>query len=234
MRALPSTGLTRLRRYYDPLRLPAEPSAFHSVGVHSARPGVPPIAQTTFPAGCAPITPPVRVSVSSRLLLPSQESSRVGVHHLRFEACSGFTRVTACRVAQPSYGTFVTRPNPLPDSRLSAARLYRLLSGWDFHPLAICAVGAHLILQDISALLDSVPGRPRHPKKGLGLVAAGPGSAALWHAKRPRDERQNPFRPDKRGFDGERISPVFTLQSQIADRQSAIRSTARGPVPRLR
>src|SRR5208337_4159727 len=41
----------------------------------------------------------------------------VGVHDFTFEACSGFTRVTACRVAQPPWVAFVTRlrPGPLRD-----------------------------------------------------------------------------------------------------------------------
>src|SRR5579862_664184 len=47
---------------------------------------------------------------------PSPKFRRVGVHDFTFEACSGFTRVTACRVAQPPKVAFVTRlqPGPLP------------------------------------------------------------------------------------------------------------------------
>ena len=43
--------------------------------------------------------------------------SRIGVHDFTFEACSGFTRVTACRVAQPPQVAFVTRLRlePLPN-----------------------------------------------------------------------------------------------------------------------
>jgi hypothetical protein len=56
---------------------------------------------------------------------PSPNSSRVGVHKFPFEACSGFTRVTARRIAQPPNGGLcheastrtVTRP-----SRSSATR----------------------------------------------------------------------------------------------------------------
>ena len=78
----------------------------------SARTGFPPLAQTTFPACCAPYPgglKPVRASVASRSMLPSPMSSRVGVHVFTFEACSGFTRVTACWVAQPPEVAFVTR-----------------------------------------------------------------------------------------------------------------------------
>src|SRR3989475_8913773 len=85
----------------------------------STRTGVPPLAQTTFPA-CRAHYPggpePVRVSVASRSVRPSPFAWRVGVHDCTFEACSGFTRVTACRVAQPPEVAFVTRlrHSPLP------------------------------------------------------------------------------------------------------------------------
>jgi hypothetical protein len=41
--------------------------------------------------------------VSSLSVLPSPLSGRVGVHITTFEACSSFTRVTACRVAHPPF-----------------------------------------------------------------------------------------------------------------------------------
>src|ERR1700749_5337191 len=40
---------------------------------------------------------------------PSPLLRRVGVHAFAFEACSGFTPVTACRIAQPPKAAFVTR-----------------------------------------------------------------------------------------------------------------------------
>jgi hypothetical protein len=119
-RALPSAGVTRLRRYYDPLRVPAEPlSLLRALEFTSARTGVPPLAQTTFPAcraHCPGGPEPVRISVASRPVQPSPLFRRVGVHNFTFEACSGFTRVTACKVAQPPEVAFVTRlrPGPLP------------------------------------------------------------------------------------------------------------------------
>jgi len=59
----------------------------------------------------------VHLSVASRPVQPSPLFRRVGIHDFTFEACSGFTRVTACRVAQPPKVAFVTRlrPAPLPD-----------------------------------------------------------------------------------------------------------------------
>ena len=51
----------------------------------------------------------VRVSIASPLTRPSPNGRRVGIRIVTFEACSGFTRVTARRIAQPPKVTFVTR-----------------------------------------------------------------------------------------------------------------------------
>ncbi len=57
---------------------------------------------------------------------PSPLICRVGVHIVTFEACSSFTRVTACKVARPPKVDFVARlqPDPLPD--LTARQLSNL------------------------------------------------------------------------------------------------------------
>ena len=44
-----------------------------------------------------------------RITQPSPNCRRVGIRIVTFEACSGFTRVTAHRIAQPPKVTFVTR-----------------------------------------------------------------------------------------------------------------------------
>ena len=120
VRVLPSPGITRLPRYCDPLRVPAEPpSLARAWELTCARTGVPPIAQTTCPA-CRAHYPggpePVPASVTSRSVRPSPFLRRVGVHDFTFEACSGFTHVTAGRVARPPMVAFVTRLRlgPLP------------------------------------------------------------------------------------------------------------------------
>ena len=48
---------------------------------------------------------------------PSPNGRRVGIRIVTFEACSGFTQITARRIAQPPKATFVTRlqPGRLPD-----------------------------------------------------------------------------------------------------------------------
>ena len=54
----------------------------------------------------------VRVSIASPLMQPSPNGRRVGIRIVTFEACSGFTHVTARRIAQPPKATFVTRLQP--------------------------------------------------------------------------------------------------------------------------
>ena len=62
-------------------------------------------------------TEPVRVSVASRPVLPSPFPWRVGVHDFAFEACSSFTRVTACRVARPPYSGLCHEASTRPVTR---------------------------------------------------------------------------------------------------------------------
>jgi hypothetical protein len=52
------------------------------------------------------------MSIASPLVQPSPNGRRVGIRIVTFEACSGFTRVTARRIAQPPKVTFVTRLQP--------------------------------------------------------------------------------------------------------------------------
>jgi hypothetical protein len=97
-----------------------------------------------------PISPVDRAGAyidSSPLAWPSPLKGLVGVHDFPFEACSGFTHVTARPVAQPPYNGLcheastrsVTRP-----CRSSATRPIDILSGWILPPLVIRAFGAHL------------------------------------------------------------------------------------------
>jgi len=62
-----------------------------------------------------------------------------------YKACSGFTRVTARRIAQPPKATFVARlrPGRLPDQAARQLPDYRQLSGWNPPPQVSRAVGAH-------------------------------------------------------------------------------------------
>src|SRR3982074_2977226 len=54
----------------------------------------------------------VRVSIASPLIQPSPNGRRAGIRIVTFEACSGFTHVTAPRIAQPPNAPSVTRLQP--------------------------------------------------------------------------------------------------------------------------
>ena len=55
----------------------------------------------------------MRASIASLSVQPSPNGRRVGIRIVTFEACSGFTHVTARRIAQPPKATFVTRLQPM-------------------------------------------------------------------------------------------------------------------------
>src|SRR5207302_6415566 len=86
------------------------------------------------------------LSVSSRLVQPSPVNRRVGIHIFTFEACSSFTRVTACRIACPPKSGLLSRgfdPTSCPTGPLSSFHVYRQLHGWIPPPQVIFAVSAH-------------------------------------------------------------------------------------------
>ena len=64
---------------------------------------------------------------------------RVGIRIVTFEACSGFTHVTARWIAQPPKAAFVTRLGPpsCPTEPLVSYQINRQLSGWNLPPLVI-------------------------------------------------------------------------------------------------
>ena len=90
----------------------------------------------------------VPARASSLSVQPSPLSWRVGVHITTFEACSSFTRVTACRVAHPPSVGFIARlrPGRFPgsDARKLPSSTNNFL-GWVLPPLVIYAVEAHTI-----------------------------------------------------------------------------------------
>jgi hypothetical protein len=65
----------------------------------------------------------VRVSIASPLMQPSPNGRRVGIRIVTFEACSGFTHVTAHRIAQPPRATFVTTLQPFRSPGRAARQL---------------------------------------------------------------------------------------------------------------
>jgi hypothetical protein len=104
VRGLPSIPFPGLHRYYAPLRLPPGPAPkallrFATTVSGTGLPRYPnylPDMLSSLPRwirigafdGCFPI-----------LQRPSPNIGRVGFHDCPFEACSRFTRVTACQVA---------------------------------------------------------------------------------------------------------------------------------------
>src|SRR5438270_10190598 len=116
--------------------------------VHPRQAGSPKITKITFPACRAhyPGGPSRCLSVSSRLVQPSPVYRRVGIHIFTFEACSSFTRVTACRIACPPKSGLLSRgfdPTSCPTGPLSSFHVYRQLHGWIPPPQVIFAVSAH-------------------------------------------------------------------------------------------
>jgi len=82
---------------------------------------------------------------SSPSARPSSFSRRVGVRTFTFEACSGFTHITARRIARPPKAAFVTRLrlDSYPSESLVSYQTYRQLSGWNPPPLVKRAIEAH-------------------------------------------------------------------------------------------
>ena len=86
---------------------------------------------------------PVHVSVASRTAQPSPFLRRVGIRNFTFEACSSFTRVTACKVARPPFQWSLSRGfdrNGYPPQPLASYHVYRQLHGWVMLPLVNCAI----------------------------------------------------------------------------------------------
>jgi len=114
-RPLPSTGVTRRRQYYGPLRHPKRPGqSLTGVRLRVTRPhhlGFPVFRWISLYRHAVVITPVAHwvgslvkqhipaVCIAHQRLRPSPSICRVGVHIGHFEACSTFTHVTACLLA---------------------------------------------------------------------------------------------------------------------------------------
>ncbi len=112
VRALCSAGITRPHSSYGPVRLPREPSPKVTSRARPSSPsGLPRLPVPLFQRA-VPSTPADQDGCTCRLLprpaRPSPYLRRVGVRDFTFEACSGFTRITARWIAQPPKAAFVT------------------------------------------------------------------------------------------------------------------------------
>jgi hypothetical protein len=104
LRPLPSTGITRLLWYYEPFRRPNRPSlpSRDSGWISSINLGFPCCARSPFIHAVA-TTPTEALTLLARPrphLRPSLLLSQVGFRITLFEACSAFTHVTACMIAE--------------------------------------------------------------------------------------------------------------------------------------
>src|SRR5205807_1719673 len=140
VRPLPSPGVTRLPRYYEPVRHPTAARPLPrgwSVGSQTHRWGFPCLrrcpVQTCrrhYPGG----TPGGIGSFPGRLgQRPSPLCGRVGSHIVLFEACSAFTQVTACLLAEPLKRSFPSKASTslLPPSPLRLLPAGTTVAGWD-------------------------------------------------------------------------------------------------------
>ena len=144
VRPLSSTGITRLPRYYEPVRHPKRPG-LSLTGVRLAarchRRGFPvlrrPPTQTCrrhYPGGTAD---GIELLPGNQRPRPSPCVSWVGSRISVFEACSAFTRVTACLLAEPLKRSFPSKASaislPPPPLRLLLAGA--TVARWDLPPL---------------------------------------------------------------------------------------------------
>src|ERR1022692_3562344 len=106
LRSLPSTGVTRLQRYYEPLRHPIAPGlslagvrliiADHALGLPVFRALSLCTCRRHYPGAASGRI--ASLTSSRRISLP-QKGCRVGLRIVLFEDCSAFTRVAACTLA---------------------------------------------------------------------------------------------------------------------------------------
>src|SRR5262249_16687186 len=118
VRVLPSAGITRPHRSYDPVRLPPKPPPVSDVeaATLALRRVSPDYSNHLFdvPSPLPRRIKRVRASIASPLTRPSPNGRRVGIRIVTFEACSGFTHVTARRIAQLSFARWQRRGKSSP------------------------------------------------------------------------------------------------------------------------
>src|ERR1035441_6271207 len=106
LRSLPSASVTRLPRYYEPLRHPKAPGlslaglrlviADHDLGLPVFRTLSLCTCRRHYPGAASGRTASL---ISSRRISLPRKGGRVGLRIVLFEACSAFTRVAACTLA---------------------------------------------------------------------------------------------------------------------------------------
>src|SRR5277367_2480591 len=183
LRSLPSTGITRLQRYYEPLRHPKAPGlsltgfrlvlADHALGL--------PVLRALSLCTCCRHSPGAASGRTASLTSPSRISlprkgRRVGLRIVLFEACSAFTRVAACTLA----------PSPIRDAHSEGFSYFvtsiaaPVASGW-----SVCRVGL------------APTGKRR-------LVTAHTHNGPFWHRMDDDGQIHCAFRVEKKHLNGMR------------------------------
>ena len=149
VRALPSPGVTRLRRYYDPVRLPPWPPPKSASRPLPSPRRVSPVTCSTFPTchaqypggpqrGHLPVTSPLRAA------FPDPVAPRHPRLHFRGLLRLHIALRPAGLLSRPrrplSQGS---GPASYPTEPLVSYQSYRLLSGWILPPLVLHAFGTH-------------------------------------------------------------------------------------------
>ena len=137
-----SVGVTLPQRSYDPVRLPPWPASYNTVEAATLAAGRvspdDPHHPSDVPCPLPRRIERVHVSIASPLARPSPNGRRVGIRIVTLIACSGFTHVTAHRIAQPPYSDLcheaparpVTRPNRSSATRSIDNSLGGILLHW--------------------------------------------------------------------------------------------------------
>ena len=126
------------------------PNCYHCISGEGEARGISPLDIGSIRPLCIPMARTRDIRAGDILWIPPGEkhwhgaTATTGMTHIAI-ACSGVTRVTASRIAQPPKAAFVARlrPGQLPDRAARDLGTYRQLSGWNPPPLMIRAFGAH-------------------------------------------------------------------------------------------
>ena len=143
LRSLPSTGVTRPQRYYEPLRHPREPG-LSLAGLRLVVPdlalGFPVLPALSLRTCCCHYpgaAPGPNLRSTTQTYQPSPKGSSGRPAHRPFEACSTFTRVAACTLAlSPIRDTL-----PEGFSHFVTSMTAPVASGWSVHRVGLAPTG---------------------------------------------------------------------------------------------
>ena len=146
--SLPSTGVTRLPRYYEPLRHPRAPGLSLTglrLVVDDRALGLPVFRALSLCTCCRhyPGAASGRITslISSRCSSLPRKGCRVGLHIVLFEDCSAFTHVAACTLARSPIRDPLTRGfrHFVASMPAPVASGWSDVAGWASHPLESAA-----------------------------------------------------------------------------------------------